>query len=75
MVRIALGKLAPQDGCRLDLVCEEAVHPEDEEGGVREVVEAIKRAEVVVLVIILDGFGVLGLLGAIDAPGVNGVDE
>ena len=72
MVRVALGQVAPEQRRALDLVGEERVDPEDEEGRGREEVGAVEGAVEVFLAVLADLLGVLGLLSAVEAPRVDG---
>lgn len=73
MIGITFSKFSSQNGSWLYLVCKETVDPENEEGRMWEVVEAVEWTKVVTLGIIFDGFCEFGFLSAIYASGIDGV--
>lgn len=57
------------------MVCIESINSEYQEGRGWKIVQAIERAKVIVLIVIFDGFGELGLVCTIDAARVNRINQ
>lgn len=75
MHRIAFGEFSPEDWGRFDLGDVELIDPKDQEGTGWEIVVVVKRAQIMVVVIFGNGCCVFGLVSAVDASAVDGLDE
>lgn len=70
-MRVAFGQVSSEDGCAFDLIGEEWVDSEDEEGRRREDVGAVEGAIEIAFAVLSDFLGVFGLLSAVEAPRVD----